>query len=118
LRRSPDAFFCAGETVASAAADLRAETTLASLAVHKAEREEKKYEEIRKKIANQSHEEKKTKPAPPTPKVRSRDAPDTVFAGYPVHRKAGYRISGKGRIPDIRPDTWLDNYIFGKISNK
>jgi hypothetical protein len=40
-----------------------------------------------------------------------RDAPDTgtVLAGYP----AGYRISG--RIPDIRPDTWLDNYIFGKI---
>jgi hypothetical protein len=34
--------------------------------------------------------------------------------------KSGYRISGKGRIPDIRPDTWLDNYgcIFGKISNK
>jgi hypothetical protein len=40
------------------------------------------------------------------------------FFGYPVHPKAGYRISGKGRIPDIRPDTWLDNYIFGKISNK
>jgi hypothetical protein len=36
--------------------------------------------------------------------------------GYPV--RAGNRISGKGRIPDIRPDTWLDNYIFGKISNK
>jgi hypothetical protein len=32
---------------------------------------------------------------------RIRDAPDTVFAGY--------RISGKGLIPDIRPDTWLDN---------
>jgi hypothetical protein len=27
------------------------------------------------------------------------------------------RIYGKGRIPDIRPDTWLDNYIFDKISN-
>jgi hypothetical protein len=38
------------------------------------------------------------------------NAPDTVLAGY--------RISGKGRIPDIRPDTWLDNYTFGKISNK
>jgi hypothetical protein len=42
--------------------------------------------------------------------VATRDAPDTVFAGY--------RISGKGRIPDIRPDTWLDNSIFGQISNK
>jgi hypothetical protein len=21
-------------------------------------------------------------------------------------------------LPDIRPDTWLDNYIFGKISNE
>jgi hypothetical protein len=48
----------------------------------------------------------------------TRDAPDTVFAGYPANQKAGYRISGKDRIPDIRPDTWLDNYIFGKISNK
>jgi hypothetical protein len=36
-----------------------------------------------------------------------RDAPDTAFAGHPA-----------GRIPDIRPDTWLDNYIFGKISNE
>jgi hypothetical protein len=30
-------------------------------------------------------------------------------------------LSGKGRIPDIRPvrpDTWFDNYIFGKITNK
>jgi hypothetical protein len=55
-----------------------------------------------------------------------RDASDTVFAGYPADRisgrpdirliqkpetgypanpKAGYRISGKGRIQDIRPDT-------------
>jgi hypothetical protein len=39
-------------------------------------------------------------------------------AGYPGNPKAGYRISGKGRIPDIRSDTWLDNYIFGQISNK
>jgi hypothetical protein len=38
-----------------------------------------------------------------------RDAPDTVFAGYPANPKAGYRISGKSRIPDIRPDTWLEN---------
>jgi hypothetical protein len=51
--------------------------------------------------------------------VINRDAPDTVFAGYPAaNPKAGYRISGKGRIPDIRPDTWLHNYIFGPISNK
>jgi hypothetical protein len=52
--------------------------------------------------------------------VKIRDAPDTgtVFAGYPANPKAGYRISGKCRIPDIRPDIWLDNYIFGKISNK
>jgi hypothetical protein len=48
-----------------------------------------------------------------------RDAPDTVL-GYPANPEAGYRISGKGRIPDIRPDTWFDNYrhIFGKISNE
>jgi hypothetical protein len=47
--------------------------------------------------------------------THSRDAPDTDFAGYPAGQisanpKAGYRISGKGLI--------LDNYIFGKISNK
>jgi hypothetical protein len=44
--------------------------------------------------------------------------PDIRPAGYPANPKAGYRISGKGRIPDIRPDTWFDKYIFGKISNK
>jgi hypothetical protein len=44
--------------------------------------------------------------------------PDIRPAGYPAKPKAGYRISGKGRIPDIRPDTWFDNYIFVKISNK
>jgi hypothetical protein len=44
--------------------------------------------------------------------------PDIRPVGYPDNPKAGYRISGKGRIPDIRPDTWLDNYIIGKISNK
>jgi hypothetical protein len=42
--------------------------------------------------------------------INIRDAPDTIFAGY--------RISGKGRILDVRPDTWLDNNIFGKTSNK
>jgi hypothetical protein len=47
--------------------------------------------------------------------LKGRDAPDTVFAGYPANPKAGYRISGKGWIPDIRPDTWLD-YIFGQIN--
>jgi translation initiation factor IF-1 len=35
--------------------------------------------------------------------------PDIQPAGYPVILKAGYRISGrisgKGRMPDIRPDT-------------
>ncbi len=40
-----------GEAKTSAAADLRSDTTLASLALHKAEREEKKYEEIRRKLA-------------------------------------------------------------------
>ena len=44
----------AGEVKSSAAAVLRSETTLASLAVHKAEREEKRYEEIRKKVAKQA----------------------------------------------------------------
>jgi hypothetical protein len=27
--------------------------------------------------------------------VHTRDAPDTVFAGYPANPKAGYRISGR-----------------------
>jgi hypothetical protein len=27
--------------------------------------------------------------------TRHRDAPDTVFAGYPANPKAGYRISGR-----------------------
>jgi hypothetical protein len=35
----------------------------------------------------------------------------TVFAGYPANPKDGYRI------PDIRPDTWIDINFFGKISN-
>jgi hypothetical protein len=38
--------------------------------------------------------------------------------GYPANPKVGYRITGKGRIPDIRTDAWLDIYIFGQISNK
>jgi hypothetical protein len=29
------------------------------------------------------------------PVALSRDAPDTVFAGYPANPKAGYRISGR-----------------------
>jgi hypothetical protein len=29
--------------------------------------------------------------------------PDIRLAGYPANPKAGYRISDKGRIPDIRP---------------
>jgi hypothetical protein len=53
---------------------------------------------------------------------RIRILPDIWPTGYPAKPKAGYwisgRISGKGRIPDIRPDTWFDKYIFGKISNK
>jgi hypothetical protein len=44
--------------------------------------------------------------------------PDIRPAGYPANSIAGYQISVKGQIPDIRPDTWLENYIFGKISNK
>jgi hypothetical protein len=39
---------------------------------------------------------------------------DTVFGGYPANPKAGYRISGKGRIPDIRSDTLLGNRISKK----
>jgi hypothetical protein len=31
--------------------------------------------------------------------------PDIQPARYPANPKAGYRTSGKGRIPDIRPDT-------------
>jgi hypothetical protein len=43
--------------------------------------------------------------------------PDIRMAGFPANPKVGYRISGKGRIPDIRrrvirPDTWLDNYNY------
>jgi hypothetical protein len=50
--------------------------------------------------------------------VQIRDAPYTDFAGYPAKPKAGYRISGrisgKGQIPDIRPDTWFDNIFLVK----
>jgi hypothetical protein len=45
--------------------------------------------------------------------AKTRDAPDTVFAGYPANQKAGYRISGKGRI-----SLATTGYNFGKISNK
>jgi hypothetical protein len=46
-----------------------------------------------------------------------RDAPDTGtdFAGYPANLKAGYRISGAGRIPDIRPDFQLNIQISNNI---
>jgi hypothetical protein len=57
--------------------------------------------------------------------MRGRDVPDTVFAGYPAGRISGSyksrisgQISGKGRIPNIPPDTLLGKYILGKISNK
>jgi hypothetical protein len=43
--------------------------------------------------------------------IKTRDAPDTVFAGYPAGRISGY---SKSRIPDIRTDTWLDKNIIGK----
>jgi hypothetical protein len=42
--------------------------------------------------------------------IKNRDAPDNVFAEYPANPKTGYRISGNGQIPDIQPDTWLDNH--------
>jgi hypothetical protein len=35
--------------------------------------------------------------------------PDIRSAGYSANPKAGYRIFDKGWIPDVRPDTWLDN---------
>jgi hypothetical protein len=38
--------------------------------------------------------------------------PDIRPAGNPANTKAEYRISDNGRIPDIRPDTWLGKYIF------
>jgi hypothetical protein len=57
--------------------------------------------------------------------------PDIQPARYPANPKAGYRTSGKGRIPDIRPDTGypagyrisgrivgLTIFISSKISNK
>jgi hypothetical protein len=37
-----------------------------------------------------------------------RDAPDTVFAGYPANPKAGYRISGQ---------IFVLTNVFGKIQN-
>jgi hypothetical protein len=39
--------------------------------------------------------------------------PDIRPAGYPANSKAGYRMSGKGRIPDIGyPAGWLGNYRY------
>jgi hypothetical protein len=43
-------------------------------------------------------------------KFKIRDAPDTDFAGYPAKLKAGYRISGAGRVPDIRPDIQIKTF--------
>jgi hypothetical protein len=40
--------------------------------------------------------------------IETRDAPDTVFAGYPANPKAGYRISG-------RIFVLTTTYTFGKI---
>jgi hypothetical protein len=37
-----------------------------------------------------------------------RDVPDTDLAGYLANPKAGYRISGGGRISDIRPGFMLN----------
>jgi hypothetical protein len=56
----------------------------------------------------------------PVHRLEIRDAPDIVFSGYPDNPKSGYRIpvSSKGRIPDIRLETWLDNYTFSQIPNK
>jgi hypothetical protein len=52
--------------------------------------------------------------------VRTRDAPDTVFAGYLAGRISGLfksRIPDiRSRIPDIRTDIWTNNYISSKIS--
>jgi hypothetical protein len=44
-----------------------------------------------------------------------RDAPATDFAGYPANLKAGYRISGAGRIPDIKLDFQLHTKMSSKI---
>jgi hypothetical protein len=43
----------------------------------------------------------------------NRDAPDTVFAGYPANPKAGYPAGYPAEY-----GTWLDNYIFGQIPIK
>jgi hypothetical protein len=50
------------------------------------------------------------------------DAPDTDFFGCPANLKTGYRISGRisgaGRIQDIRPDFKLKIQMFIKIPMK
>jgi len=41
--------------------------------------------------------------------------PDIRSAGYPADLQAGYRISGSGQIPDIRPDIrHFENKLFGQ----
>jgi hypothetical protein len=44
--------------------------------------------------------------------------PNIQPAGYAANLKAGYRIYGGGRIPDIRPDFYLNIQISRKIKNK
>jgi hypothetical protein len=44
-----------------------------------------------------------------------RGAPVTDFSGYPANLKAGYRIFGAGRIPDIRQN--LNIQLGSKIWN-
>jgi hypothetical protein len=51
-------------------------------------------------------------------RIDVRDAPDIDFAGYLANLKAGYRISGAGQIPDIRPDFQLNFKMSSKILNK
>jgi hypothetical protein len=41
--------------------------------------------------------------------------PDIRPGGHPANLKAGYRIFGAGRIPDIRPDFQLNIQISRKI---
>ena len=64
---------------------MRSETTLASLAVHKAEREEKRYEEIRQKVAKQA----------PSPYVGQQHVKQTPppKVGLPIHLR--FRKKGK-----------------------
>jgi hypothetical protein len=45
----------------------------------------------------------------------TRDASEADFDGYPANLKPGYRISGAGRMPDIRPDFKLNIQISSNI---